>query len=337
MLFPRASVMMDIVGTELSADEITMLSHPLIGGVILFSRNFQSSQQLIALTSAIRNSVDKPLLIAVDHEGGRVQRFRTDGFTHLPAMGKLSQQNLTKEQVTELGWLMAAECIAHGIDLSFAPVLDLDLGSDVVGDRSFADNAEQVIELASYWCDGMQQAGMACVGKHFPGHGSTKEDTHIAAPRDLRSFEQVMANDGLVFKQLIKAGTLDAIMPAHINFTHVDDSPVGYSKHWLQGVLRQQLDFKGIIFSDDLSMVAAGEDLTYSEKAQLALNAGCDMVLICNNQAAVAELLADTEISLAQANSTSKSLCTHTSLSLAKLQSSERWQQASALALQYHN
>ena len=159
MKLPQSCVMMDVEGTVLSQDEREMLNHPLIGGVILFTRNFVNSQQLIKLTSDIREAVDKPLLIAVDHEGGRVQRFRTDGFTKLPAMRSLSKQQIESEQIQELGWLMASECLAHGIDLSFAPVLDLDRGSDVVGDRSFSEDIEQAIELAGYWCDGNEASG----------------------------------------------------------------------------------------------------------------------------------------------------------------------------------
>lgn len=309
MKLTQSCVMMDVEGTVLSQDERKMLNHPLIGGVILFTRNFVNSQQLIELTTAIRRAVDKPLLIAVDHEGGRVQRFRTDGFTKLPAMGSLSKQQVEDDKVQELGWLMASECLAHGIDLSFAPVLDLDRGSDVVGDRSFSEDIEQAIELAGHWCKGMKQAGMACVGKHFPGHGSTKEDTHVAAPKDERELAEIMANDGEVFRQLIDKSTLDAVMPAHINFPKVDDSPVGYSKVWLQQILKGSLGFNGVLFSDDLSMVGAGADLSYLDKAQLALGAGCDMVLICNNKAAVQQLLTDANLALTDDVSKGINLC----------------------------
>ena len=332
MLLPKSCVMMDVVGTELADDEKIMLSNPLVGGVILFTRNFVNSEQLIQLTSEIRKAADKPLLIAVDHEGGRVQRFRTDGFTKLPAMGQLSERKLSDEQVTELGWLMASECLAHGIDLSFAPVLDLDRGSDVVGDRAFSADVIQAIELASHWCKGMQQAGMSCVGKHFPGHGSTKEDTHVAAPKDNRVLDEIMLNDGAVFKQLIDNQTLDAIMPAHINFPQVDDSPVGYSKVWLQQILQRELGFNGVLFSDDLSMVGAGADLTYVEKAQLALSAGCDMVLICNDKEAVQQVLTEAKASLEVDASKGLTLCAEGFVSLTELQSSTRWKLAKELA-----
>lgn len=332
MLLPKSCVMMDVVGYELTEDEKVMLSHPLVGGVILFTRNFENSAQLIKLTSDIRNAANKPLLIAVDHEGGRVQRFRTDGFTKLPAMGQLSDKKLSDDQVRELGWLMASECLAHGIDLSFAPVLDLDRGSDVVGDRAFSADIIQTIELAGHWCSGMKQAGMACVGKHFPGHGSTKEDTHVAAPKDNRSLDEVMLNDGTVFQQLIDQQMLDAIMPAHINFPKVDDSPVGYSKFWLQQVLKESLDFHGVLFSDDLSMVGAGADLSYVEKAQLALSAGCDMVLICNDKSAVQQVLNGAKVLLDSEASKGLDLCAKSFISLSELQTLPRWKLAKELA-----
>lgn len=332
MALATACLMMDLQGTELQADEAEMLNHPLVGGVILFTRNFASSAQLMALTSAIRQSTNKQLLIAVDHEGGRVQRFRADGFTKLPAMGQLSQQSVTAQEVADLGWLMASECLAHGIDLSFAPVLDLDRGSDVVGDRAFSSDIAKTIELAEYWCTGMKQAGMACVGKHFPGHGSTKEDTHVAAPKDDRSLEQVMQNDGVVFSQLIERKVLDAIMPAHINFPKVDDSPVGYSKVWLQNILKDQLGFSGVVFSDDLSMVGAGANLSYLQKAKLATGAGCDMVLICNNQAAVKALLQDEKLLVSEQISMGNALCAKSNVDLAELTDSTRWKGAASLA-----
>lgn len=331
MLLPKSCVMMDVVGTELAEDEKIMLSHPLVGGVILFTRNFANSEQLIKLTNDIREAANKPLLIAVDHEGGRVQRFRTDGFTKLPAMGQLSEKKLSGDQVKELGWLMASECLAHGIDLSFAPVLDLDRGSDVVGDRAFSSDVVQTIELAGHWCDGMKQAGMSSVGKHFPGHGSTKEDTHVAAPQDERSLDEIMLNDGAVFKQLINEQTLDAIMPAHINFPKVDNSPVGYSKVWLQQILKGELSFNGVLFSDDLSMVGAGTNLTYVEKAQLALSAGCDMVLICNDKNAVQQVLNQAEVNMNSDDSKGLNLCADEYVSLAQLQKSTRWKLAREL------
>ena len=332
MNLARSSIMMDIESIEVSAEEAQMLQHPLVGGVILFSRNFVSSLQLIELTTAIRLLAKKSIIIGVDHEGGRVQRFRKDGFTHLPAMGKLQHAGLTAEDVESLGWLMASECIAHGIDISFAPVLDLDRGSDVVGDRAFSSDINTAVNLAGHWCEGMKQAGMACVGKHFPGHGSTKEDSHVAAPSDNRTLRELFENDLHVFEQLFNKQTIDAVMPAHIQFSQVDNKPAGYSSIWLQQILKQQLKFDGVIFSDDLSMVGAGETLTYSEKAKLALDAGCDMVLMCNNKDKVQTVLENNDIKLAQHTSKGIELKASKAFTLQQLQSSQRWQYAYKLA-----
>lgn len=334
MKLPISSVMMDLVGTEITEQEKVMVKHPLVGGIILFTRNFANSEQLAKLTSDVRAAANKPLLIAVDHEGGRVQRFRSDGFTKLPAMGQLMEKGYSEQDVRDLGWLMASECLAHGIDLSFAPVLDLERGSDVVGDRAFSNDVNQTIELATAWCAGMKEAGMSCVGKHFPGHGSTKEDTHVAAPKDERSLAEVMENDGEVFAKMIAKDRLDAIMPAHINFPKVDDSPVGYSKVWLQNILKGELQFEGVLFSDDLSMVGAGANLTYVEKAQLALSAGCDMVLICNDQQAVQQVLEQAKVAEQGESSKGINLCANTHISLSQLQATSRWQRARQLTEQ---
>lgn len=293
----QASIMMDLEGTELAEDEINMLANPLIGGLILFSRNFESSEQLRQLIKNVRAAASQPILIAVDNEGGRVQRFKTDEFTHIPAMGSIMPSDQTKvdaevlQQVKELAWLLASECLAHGIDLSFAPVLDLERGSDVVGDRAFHHDPQVTIQLAQSWCEGMTEAGMACVGKHFPGHGSTKEDSHIAAPKDIRSFQQIEQSDLAVFQAMIASNHLQALMPAHIEFSQVDKNPVGYSTRWIQDILKSKLGFNGLLFSDDLSMIGAGEHLTYTQRVLKAINAGCDMVLICNNKQAVQEVL----------------------------------------------
>lgn len=337
MELANSSIMMDLVGTDITQVESEMLKHPLVGGVILFTRNFESSAQLIKLTQSIRRAAGRPILIGVDHEGGRVQRFKTDGFTHIPAMGKLDNETITGENIQDLAWLMASECLAHGIDLSFAPVLDLERGSDVVGDRAFSADVNKTVSLVNLWCEGMQQAGMARVGKHFPGHGSTKEDSHVAAPVDQRSLEELMQADTLVFKQVFATGLLDAVMPAHIQFSQVDDKPAGYSEVWLQDILKQQLGFNGVIFSDDLSMVGAGKDLTYSEKAQLALSAGCDMVLICNDQEAVLSVLNDTQIKVSDRQSKGLTLIANTSLTLSTLKSQERYTVAQNLANKINN
>lgn len=337
MEFAKSSIMMDLLGTEVTNAESDMLKHPLIGGVILFTRNFESSAQLTELTREIRLAANRPILIAVDHEGGRVQRFRTDGFTHIPAMGKLNTANLTDTEIRDLAWLMASECLAHGIDLSFAPVLDLERGSDVVGDRAFSAEIDKTVSLVTLWCEGMQQAGMARVGKHFPGHGSTKEDSHVAAPVDNRSLEELMQADTQVFKQVFTTGLLDAVMPAHIQFSKIDDKPAGYSEIWLQDILKSQLGFEGVKFSDDLSMVGAGKDLTYSQKANLALSAGCDMVLICNDQDAVKSVLNDSQIEMSNHHSKGLALISNKALTLSNLQKQSRWSRAQHLANKINN
>ena len=335
-MIKQASIMMDLEGTVLAEDEKVMLANPLIGGLILFSRNFESSKQLIQLIKEVRQSAQQPIVIAVDNEGGRVQRFKTDGFTAIPAMGKLAPffeaKDNVAEPVTELAWLLASECLAHGIDVSFSPVLDLERGSDVIGDRSFNSDIKLATELATYWCDGLANAGMASIGKHFPGHGSTKEDTHIAAPIDTRSFAEIEQNDMAVFKTMIAGNKLQGMMPAHIRFSAVDDSPVGYSKNWLQNVLKQSLSFNGVIFSDDLSMVGAGEHLSYAEKVLKAVSAGCDMVLICNDKIGVKQALSELQNKVINGYSNVLRLKANTQVSLSELQSSSRWQEAVKLA-----
>lgn len=330
--------MMDIEGVCLLAEEKSMLCNSLIGGVILFSRNFESSQQLIELIESIKLAAKQPILIAVDHEGGRVQRFRSDGFTHIPAMGQLlpyfdnTVQNTYLAQVQDLGWLLACECLAHQIDISFSPVLDLDRGSDVIGDRAFSSEIIAANDLARAWCQGFSEAGMACIGKHFPGHGSTKEDSHIASPVDDRNFDQIEQEDMAVFRSAINNELLQGIMPAHILFKNVDNLPVGYSYKWLQQILKQQLGFNGVIFSDDLSMEGAGSHLSYSEKAQKAHKAGCDMMLICNDKSAVEQVLTETQsdhrISKAQM------LIAKHYYDLKQLQTKKRWQNTKLLAQQ---
>lgn len=288
-------IMLDVVGTELSADDIKRLQHPLVGGVILFARNFVNCSQLKALTASIHAVRQPPLLIAVDHEGGRVQRFR-DGFTKIPPMrefGKIWDKNPKKarELAIEAGWILAAELRAHGIDFSFTPVLDMDYGDSlVIGDRAFHQDATAINELAFSLMQGLKKGGMSAVGKHFPGHGFVVADSHVSIPIDERSFDEIAANDMQPFKQMIDEG-LTAIMPAHVIYPKVDDKPAGFSAKWLQKVLRERLGFNGVIFSDDLSMEGAtvGGDVTTRSLA--ALNAGCDMVLLCNRPDLADELL----------------------------------------------
>ena len=290
------AVMVDLQGRELTEQDRKRLLHPMTGGVILFSRNFESPEQISALTEEIRALRNPPLLIAVDQEGGRVQRFKT-GFTRLPAMrllGKIWDDH--PEQACELahraGFVLASELRVCGVDLSFAPVLDLDFGgSAVIGDRAFHADPAAVCELACALVDGLRRGGMAACGKHFPGHGFVTADSHVDVPVDERSFAQIEAADMVPFRKLIRHG-LSSIMPAHVIYSQSDAKPAGFSAFWLQKVLRGDLAFKGTIFSDDLSMEGARVAGGVVQRADVALQAGCDMVLVCNRPEAVDELLA---------------------------------------------
>ena len=290
-------VMLDVVGTELTADDVRRLQHPLVGGVILFKRNFINNSQLKALTASIHEVRTPPLLIAVDHEGGRVQRFR-DGFTKIPAMrefGKIwdSHPKKAKQLATEAGWILAAELRAHGIDFSFTPVLDMDYGDSlVIGDRAFHLKPQAINDLAFALMQGLKKGGMAAVGKHFPGHGFVVADSHVSMPVDDREFDKIAQHDMQPFKMMIDDG-IQAIMPAHVIYPKVDDRPAGFSARWLQKILRERLGFNGVIFSDDLSMEAATAGGDVTTRALAALNAGCDMVLLCNQPAMQDELLAN--------------------------------------------
>jgi len=286
--------MLDIEGTCLNEEERVLLQEPCVGGLIFFARNFESLPQLLSLVESIR--VLRPnILLAVDQEGGRVQRFK-QGFTRLPSMqrfGDLYDRDAAEalRLSRECGWLMAAEVLACGIDFSFAPVLDADdQQCAVISDRAFSKDPNIVAELAEHFIAGMREAGMACTGKHFPGHGSVKGDSHLVLPIDERTLDEVLDSDGLAFSKLLPEG-LDGMMPAHILFPKVDDAPVGFSKFWLRDVLRTQMGFDGVIFSDDLSMEGASGAGGYSERADQALKAGCDMVLACNNRKGAKEVL----------------------------------------------
>lgn len=281
------ALMLDIAGTALTQEDIQLLQAPQVGGVILFGRNLESPRQVRALTDHMRQ-VRPDILIAVDQEGGRVQRLK-QGFTLLPAMGRFGelysqQPERAVELAQQCGWLMATEVLAVGIDFSFAPVLDLNDISDVIGDRSFARNMDDIIVLARAFLSGMQRAGMATTGKHFPGHGSVKADSHVAAAIDSRSYAEIQQKDMQSFIQL--QAQLDALMPAHVIYDQVDPNPAGFSPYWIQTVLRQQLNFDGVLFSDDLSMQAACVAGGADARIQAALNAGCDMGLVCNDRAA---------------------------------------------------
>jgi len=286
-------LMLDLESTVLSSDERLLLQSPAVGGVILFSRNFQSSAQLRDLVAEIR-AANPDLLLAVDQEGGRVQRFR-DGFTRLPALSRLTdayEQNpeAGATLVHQAAWVMAAELLACGLDLSFAPVLDLYRpDSEVIADRAFAAEPETVVKLGQLYIEGMHDAGMCATGKHFPGHGSVIADSHVELPVDERPAEQILGRDYRVFAELVEV--LDAVMPAHVSYPALDSQCAGFSRFWLQEKLRQELEFTGVIFSDDLAMSAALVAGSSIERAQAALAAGCDMVLVCNDrQAAVAVL-----------------------------------------------
>lgn len=288
-------LMLDLAGLHVTAEDLEILRHPLVGGVILFSRNFESPTQLAELTNEIHQARHPELLIAVDHEGGRVQRFR-NGFTRLPtaqAIGQLFSKSTAegKRAAEQLGWLMAAELRAAGVDFSFAPVLDLERGvSDVIGDRSFGSEPDIVADAAHSYMIGMHNAGMAAVGKHFPGHGNVKEDSHVAIPVDDREYEDIFFDDIVPFQRMIHYG-LDAVMPAHVIYPKVDAQPAGFSEIWINQILRKRLGFQGVVFSDDLNMAAAHVAGSFLDRAKLALNAGCDMILACNNRAGALEVL----------------------------------------------
>ncbi len=292
-------VMIDLEGTDLSQEERELLQHPATGGVILFSRNYENLAQLTRLCSQIHASRNPHLLISVDQEGGRVQRFK-DGFTPLPPAAWYGEQYKKRADkglrlVEQAGWLMAAELISCGVDFSFAPVLDLGSGiSQVIGDRAFASHPETVAKLAHAWMQGVHAAGMAAVGKHFPGHGGVEADSHHALPVDGRRFEDLQMDDLRPFERMIHYG-IEAIMPAHVIYQMVDRQLAGFSTFWLKQVLRGRLGFQGVIFSDDLSMAAAEDAGSYAERAGAALEAGCDMVLVCNNRTAALDVLASLE------------------------------------------
>jgi beta-N-acetylhexosaminidase len=289
-------VMLDIMDIALTDDDRERLRHPLVGGVILFSRNFESSQQLARLAAEIHALRTPPLLIAVDHEGGRVQRFR-EGFTAIPAMHELGiawDKNVThaKQLAQNTGYVLATELRAHGIDLTFAPVLDVDFKrSNVIGDRAFHADPEIIAPLAQALVHGLNLGGMSSVGKHFPGHGHVRADSHHEIPVDDRSYVDIEQCDLIPFRRLIDAG-LGAIMPAHVIYPQVDAQPAGFSSKWLKQILRKQLEFDGVIFSDDLSMEGAKGAGNIVARAEAALNAGCDMVLVCNDTTVADELLA---------------------------------------------
>ena len=290
---PHGRLMLDLAGTTLTADEPALLRNPQVGGAILFARNVESRQQVEALVAEIRAAAPQ-LLIAVDQEGGRVQRFK-QGFTLLPAMQQLGDlchrdREAGLALTRDCGWLMAAEVIACGLDISFAPVLDVDRDtSSIIGDRAFSDQPQAVTDVAAAFIAGMNEAGMAATGKHFPGHGGIFADSHLEAPVDHRDWAQLSEHDLVPFVAL--AASLGGIMPAHITFPAIDPDSVGFSGFWLKQILRDQLGFDGVIFSDDLAMKGADVAGGYVQKAQRALDAGCDMILVCNDRSGALEVL----------------------------------------------
>jgi len=288
-------VMLDVLGTRLTAEDEARLRHPLVGGVILFARNYESPGQLTELTAAIHALRTPPLLIAVDHEGGRVQRFR-EGFTRIPAMRELGKiwdvhPQRARHLAQQVGYVLAAELRACGVDFSFTPVLDVDYGqSSVIGDRAFHSEPQAIAELAHSLLLGLRQGGMHTVGKHFPGHGYVQADSHLEIPVDERSYTDIELCDLIPFRQMVNYG-LNAVMPAHVIYPKVDKLPAGFSSIWLKNILRGELGFDGCIFSDDLSMEGATVAGGIVQRAEAALNAGCDMVLVCNKPESADELL----------------------------------------------
>ncbi|KGD89458.1 beta-hexosaminidase [Achromobacter sp. RTa] len=299
-VLPPGPVMVDVAGYALTKEEKKRLRHPLVGGVILFARNFENRRQLTALTRQIHKARKEPLLILVDHEGGRVQRFREDGFTPLPAMrelGALWERDplLAMRLATEAGYVLAAELRACGVDMSFTPVLDLDYGvSKVIGNRAFHRDPRVVAMLSRALIQGLQLAGMSACGKHFPGHGFVEADSHHEIPVDERPLKRILEEDGAPYAWLGDS-ILPSVMPAHVIYPKVDRHPAGFSKRWVRDILRKRLGYDGVVFSDDLTMEGASVAGDILARANAALGAGCDMVLVCNRPDLADELLSRLE------------------------------------------
>jgi beta-N-acetylhexosaminidase len=333
-------VMVDIEGQQLTIDDKLLLANPLVGGVILFSRNYHSLSQLQQLVQSLR-AIKKPrLLIAVDQEGGRVQRFK-EGFTLLPAMRRFGEiydddQKRALQLAKQCGWLMASEVCSTGIDISFAPVLDIDKGiSSVIGDRAFHHHPFVVGKIAQAFTTGMNEAGMLATGKHFPGHGSIAADSHVAMPVDDRSFKEIEIDDLKPFQFMIDAG-IQALMMAHVIYSRVDSQPAGFSHFWMKTLLRDQMHFQGAIFSDDLSMEGAVIAGSYPERAKLSLETGCDMILVCNNRQAAWQVVKSLKGYENPASSLRLAHLHHKpSITRETLIKQPRWQQVRELLSQY--
>jgi len=293
-LITLGPLMLDLTSTTLTLEEVSLLKHSHVGGVILFSRNYENSEQLSRLTRSIRDCSEN-ILIAVDHEGGRVQRFR-ENFSRIPPMAVFESNykqspERTLNDAELIGWLLAAELLVHGVDISFTPVLDRNYHcSQVIGDRAFSDSPKTISALAGALMTGMVSAGMAATGKHFPGHGAVNEDSHLDTPVDHRSLDVIRKKDLPPFKVLISQG-IQGIMPAHIIYDQVDFLPAGFSRKWIKSELRHELDFNGVVFSDDLNMAGASVVGNFRQRAKAALDAGCDMVLVCNNRTGTYDVL----------------------------------------------
>jgi len=322
---PIGPVMIDLEGPDLTALDKEKISHPNTGALILFARNYEHPDQVQALVRAIRNARKGDILIAVDQEGGRVQRFQ-NGFTRPPPAAVYGNAELAEAA----GWLMAVEVLAVGVDFSFAPVLDVDCGiSEIIGNRSFSKDSKQAAELAGAFRQGMRAAGMAATGKHFPGHGAVALDSHLTLPIDSRPLIDIRNKDLAPFKKLIDQG-LEAIMPAHVVYNEVDDLPAGFSKIWLQQILRGELAFDGAIFSDDLSMEGAAGVGDFLDRARLAQQAGCDMLLVCNNPSAAEQVL--DKLPITQNSDRERRLQAmrgHPQFDRTTLVKTEKWQQVS--------
>ncbi len=283
-------VMLDIEGLSLSPADRDLLREPAVGGVILFTRNYESVEQVTDLVAEIRALRSPPLLVAVDHEGGRVQRFR-EGFTQIPPMRRIGREfdrdpGAGLQAAREAGWLIASELRAAGIDLCFAPCVDLDWGvSEIIGNRAFHRNPGVVADLANAFSRGLRSAGMAAVAKHFPGHGAVLADSHLKLPVDRREYGLIL-DDMRPYAKLVSNSAIAGVMLAHIVYEQIDAQPAGFSAYWIQRELRERLGFGGAVFCDDLSMHATREFGTMAERARLALDAGCDMILVCNDREA---------------------------------------------------